>query len=118
MSQLPASLPACGHGTETSVFLFLVCEVGRRHHDDCVGAIEELQRLFQTTGTSIRLETWISNVFKSENGKLTDVLPPSYRLSLGCNRTYQRLAETSGQLLSAKELLAFISKTLKGGENE
>jgi hypothetical protein len=117
MSQLPMSLPACGHGTETTTYLFLACEVGPRHRADCIRAVEELKQLFSATGTSIRLETWISIVYKSDNGKFTDVLPPTYRLSLGCNAGYQRLAETSGQPLSAKELLAFISKTLKGGEN-
>ncbi|MBX9878084.1 MAG: hypothetical protein K2Y22_06450 [Candidatus Obscuribacterales bacterium] len=116
MTQLPVSLPACGHGTESSVFLFLACEVGPRHHAECRRSIEELEKLFQATGTSIRLETWISTIQKVEEGKLSDVLPPTYKLSLGCAKNYQRLAEKPGQLLTATDLLAFISNTLKGGD--
>ena len=116
MSQLPVSLPPCGHGAESSVFLFLGCEVGPRHHDECRRSIKELEKLFQETGTSIRLETWISTIHKVENGKLSDVLPPMYKLSLGCAKNYQRLAEKPGQLLTATDLLTFISDTLKGGD--
>ncbi len=117
MSKLPPALPECGHGVEPTTFLFLSCQVGRRHHAETTAALAELQKRFKATGTSIRLKTWISTIYKhdSDTNKYTDVLPPTYALSLGCAAGYQRLAEKSGQLLHAKDLLAFISETLKGG---
>lgn len=118
MSKIPSALPECGHGAEPTTFLFLSCQVGRRHHAETVAAIEKLQKQFKATGTSIKLKTWISTIFKheSETNKYIDVLPPTYTLSLGCPSGYQRLAEKSGQLLTASDLLAFIGKTLKGGK--
>lgn len=116
MSQLPVSLPACGHGAETTTFLRLTFEVGPRHYAETSGTIDELQKLFQATRTSIRLEPWVSTIQKIENGKRSDVLPPSYKLSLVCAQTSKLLAEKSGQLLTANDLLAFISNTLKGGD--
>jgi hypothetical protein len=117
MSKIPSALPECGHGFEPTTFLFLSCRVGARHQVACRKAIDELQKLFAATGTSIELQTWVSRISQEDpaTGKYLDVLPPTYTLSLGCAKTYQPLAEKSGQLLTAKQLLAFISETLKGG---
>lgn len=117
MSNFPKSLPECGHGAEPSTFLFLSFSVGPRHDDQTRRTIEELKKLFAATGTPIRLKTWVSNIYKydAETRKRDDVLPPEYRLSLGCLGPYKPLAQTSGKLLSANELLAFIANTLKGG---
>ena len=114
MSKLPSALPDCGHGNESTTFLFLYCEIGLRHHEQCLAQVRQLEKLFVQSGTGIRLETWISVAHKCEpeTYKLSDVLPPKYRLSLGCAAGYQRLAEQTGRLLSVDELLAFIGETL------
>lgn len=118
MSKIPSALPECGHGVEPTTFLFLSCQVGRRHHAACRKAIENLKKLFTATSTSIELQTWISVISQHDpvTGLYLDVLPPTYRLSLGCRKGYQPLAERSGHLLTANQLLAFIGETLTGGK--
>lgn len=118
MSKIPSALPECGHGVEPTTFLFLSCQVGDRHQVACRKAIEDLQKLFAATGTSIELRTWISRIAQHDpkTGKYVDVLPPAYKLSLGCAKTYKPLAEKYGQLLTANQLLAFIGETLTGGK--
>lgn len=117
MSELPGALPECGHGAELSTFLFLSCQVGERHHADCKFELDQLHEIFRALGTPVKLETWISNVYQwdPKAKKYTDVLPPAYFLSLGCARTYKRLGQKSGKLLTADELLNFIAETLRGG---
>ena len=118
MFELPASLPSCGHGVETSTYLLLSCQSGYRHHAACAQALDELRKLFEATGTSIRLKTCHSGIsqYNEKTRKYEDVLPPSYSLSLGCNGPFQPLASQSGRVLNASQLLAFISETLKGGK--